>query len=223
MSYFGFNPKLLEILEYRFGNQGITFSGYEDKEFLEVYKNNEYICTLSVDGTVSCPNDKVINEQAQGVSEQYKEIRNAYLAYSNSAYMHDLIGAAGYKSLCEYGDHVLAAKLLSNMEFEYAIWQCDHGVLFVHNGTYFSDFNKAQENFAVRSGLMDKWKMLDESEWKLIRTGLVFLAMNCGDITTEQNVQIGKLINRIDVIVPEVQKHEVLEHQGLVADDGLEI
>ena len=58
---------------------------------------------------------------------------------------------------------------------------------------------------------------------KLLRQGLVHLGANYPDLTAEQNTNVGKLIEKVEMIVPSIQKHEQLEHHELVPDDGLEV
>jgi hypothetical protein len=58
---------------------------------------------------------------------------------------------------------------------------------------------------------------------KLIRQGLVHLGTEFPDLTYEQNTLLGKVVEKIEMIVPSIKEHEALEHHELVADDGLEI
>lgn len=132
-----------------------------------------------------------------------------------------------FRILARYNDIVLAARDDSEQGFSYGFqfvtWQYDYNRTGFEQGHYTTDYDDAKEDFALRCGLVDKHKLFDETEMKLIRQGLVHLGANFPDLTTEQMTLLGKVVERIEMLVPEIREHEELEHQGLVPDDELEI
>ena len=134
---------------------------------------------------------------------------------------------SNYRILNEYNNVVLAARDDSTLGYGHGLhfttWEYGYnreGFLYGH---YTTDFENAKEDFATRSGLINRYKMFNETELKLIRQGLVHLGANYPDLTAEQNTNVGKLIEKVEMIVPSIQKHEQLEHHELVPDDGLEV
>jgi hypothetical protein len=144
-------------------------------------------------------------------------------AYWNYAKGEPLPAQPDYHKMCELGKIVLAAKMMNYGYLEYVTWQQDLEKTRVDAGHYFTDYEAAKEDFASRAGLIDRNKLFTETEMKLIRQGLVHLGINFPDLTHEQNTLLGKVVEKIEMIVPEIQEHEALEHHELAPDDGLEI
>jgi len=134
---------------------------------------------------------------------------------------------SNYRILNEYNNVVLAARDDSSLGYGHGLhfttWEyaCNReGFLYGH---YTTDYENAKEDFAIRAGLINRYKMFDETELKLLRQGLVHLGADYPDLTVEQMTNVGRLIEKIGIIVPEIRGHEELEHNELVPDDGLEI
>jgi hypothetical protein len=106
-------------------------------------------------------------------------------------------------------------------EFQFATWhQDDDGEL--RWGNYFNDFESAKEDFVFRSGLIDKSKQFTETEIKIIHQGLTQLVKN-GEVSFEHNTAYGKIIEKIEDIIPEIKSHEKKEELKLISDDELEL
>ena len=132
-----------------------------------------------------------------------------------------------YRILNEYNNIVLAARDDSALNYGHGLhfttWEYAYnreGFLYGH---YTTDYESAKEDFAVRCRLVNRYKMFSETELKLMRQGLVYLGANYPDLTTEQMTNVGKLIEKVEIVVPSIQAHEELEHSELVPDDGLEV
>jgi hypothetical protein len=134
---------------------------------------------------------------------------------------------SNYRILNEYNNVVLAARDDSALGYGHGLhfttWEYSYereGFLYGH---YTTDYDEAKEDFAVRCGLIDRNKLFNETEMKLIRQGLVHLGANFPDLTLEQNTLLGKVVEKIEMIVPEIQEHEELEYDELVPDDELKL
>jgi len=132
-----------------------------------------------------------------------------------------------YRILNEYNNIVLAARDDSALGYGHGLhfttWEYAYnreGFLFGH---YTTDYESAKEDFAVRCGLVNRYKMFSETELKLMRQGLVYLGANYPDLTTEQMTNVGKLIEKVEIIVPSIQERSPLESHDLLPEDGLEI
>ncbi len=132
-----------------------------------------------------------------------------------------------FRILSEYNNIVLAARDDSELGYGhglyYVTWRYSYGRTGFEHGNYTEDYAAAKEDFAVRCGLIDKSKLFDETEMTLIRQGLVHLGANFPDLSAEQMTILGKVVGRIEMLVPDIRAHEELEHQKLAPEDGLEI
>ena len=134
---------------------------------------------------------------------------------------------SNYRILNEYNNIVLAARDDSALNYGHGLhfttWEYGYnreGFLYGH---YTTDYEDAKEDFAVRCGLINRYKMFSETELKLMRQGLVYLGANYPDLTTEQMTNVGKLIEKVEIIVPSIQERSEFERQDLLPEDGIEI
>ena len=67
-----------------------------------------------------------------------------------------------YKKLAEFNGVVLGGTEHSNGDFEFATWSYADNSLY--HGHYYTDYNKAKEDFAIRSGLVKKQLQFNEEE-----------------------------------------------------------
>jgi len=75
----------------------------------------------------------------------------------------------------------------------------------------------------IRSGLIDRNKMFNETELKLIHTNLInYVALN-PNIEYRIEEAIGSVLDKIENIIPEILARDELEELELVDDDGLEL
>ena len=134
---------------------------------------------------------------------------------------------SNYRILSEYNNIVLAARDDSALGYGYGLhfttWEYGYNHEGFSHGHYTTDYDSVKEDFAVRCGLVNRYKMFNETELKLIRQGLVHLGADCQDLTTEQMTNVGKLIEKVEIIVPALREREPYEEQDLVEEDGLEI
>ena len=75
---------------------------------------------------------------------------------------------------------------------------------------YFYGKEDAFESFAVRSGLVDEKKLLTETELKIVHAGLVKMRTIDDDLSADDLNSIERLVDRIEDIIPELQKKEKL-------------
>lgn len=75
---------------------------------------------------------------------------------------------------------------------------------------YFYNKEEAFESFAVRSGLIDEKKLFTETELKILHTGLVKMMTVDNDLNQDDINSVGRLVERIEDLVPELKKQESL-------------
>jgi hypothetical protein len=132
-----------------------------------------------------------------------------------------------YRILSEYNNIVLAARDDSELGYGHGLyfvtWEYSYERTGFTQGNYAMDYEAAKEDFALRCGLIDRNKLFSETEMKLIRQGLVHLGVSYPDLTFEQNTLLGKVVEKIEMIVPEIQERDHYEAHDLIAEDGLEM
>ncbi len=95
-----------------------------------------------------------------------REVLDYCTAYEKSSELKADGLSEKYRCLAEFGGTVLAAKH-TEYGFEFVTWDRTYDGKAVCQGKYFEDYAAAKENFATRSGLIDKDKLFgtDELEW----------------------------------------------------------
>lgn len=114
----------------------------------------------------------------------------------------------GYRKLLAYNDQVLAAKKIGE-GYQFAtgyrtVLSLNH---YIVNKSY-SDYSKACEDFAIRAGLVDQNKLLNEAELKVIYCGLTqLIRIDPPQVTFEDLTAIGQVLNKINFsILPELNQ-----------------
>ncbi len=102
-----------------------------------------------------------VNDKLNSAAELVREYDNA-MSHAPDLNIPDL--SQPYKLLAQYGNVVLAGKILSSGSFEFVTWrQNDNGV---EHGNYFgNNYAGAKEDFAVRSGLVNENKLFSNEEY----------------------------------------------------------
>lgn len=113
-----------------------------------------------------------------------------------------------YHSLAEFNGTVLAAKYNEEYGFEFVTWDRTFDGKGVTQGNYYSDYSAAKENFATRSGLIDKDKLFSTEELEQIRKCVNFTARHNGDLRFEDCQYLKKLNDKISESLPEQQQNE---------------
>jgi hypothetical protein len=218
--------RLLKIELTKLGFPDAKYVRYSDMESgIEVNPHDQHLIRIMDGGAISYygEHDHIVLNYIRPVSERINEIIAAW----EKAPAVPIEDISHFRVLSEYNNVVLAARDDSDRSFgygfEFVTWRYTHGRTALEHGNYTSDYEAAKEDFAVRCGLIDRNKLFDETEMKLIRQGLVHLGADFPDLTYEQNTLLGKVVEKIEMIVPEIEEHEVYEEQALAPEDGLEI
>lgn len=128
----------------------------------------------------------------------------------------------GYKKLLEYEAIVLAMRKI-NDTYEFVTWLYTYDGEGITLGRYFTDLKAAEEDFAIRAGLINANRLFAETDLKLIHSSLVgYVGLN-GNLSYKDEKAIGSILEKIELLVPEILRHNKLEDLELVSDDGLEL
>ena len=183
------------------------------REMSEWLRENEFdfsekdgCMIVSVDG---CAEAKIyssgtIAALAENVGDEYHEIlqiaRDIYeycSVYEKAAPLKANGLSGDYRCLSEFNGTVLAAKYSEQNGFEFVTWDRTYDGKGVCQGNYYSDYLAAKENFAVRSGLVDKERLFDIDELKYVHKCIAFALENDNSFDYEQEKKLSKIKERI--------------------------
>ena len=192
---------------------GIVYTDPADKRMPKIHDNGDIVYGTEYDHLVVSDIQPIVDKVNEQVAAWEK---SQPISFNDTS---------KFRIIAEYNNVVLAARDDGNIGhgLHFTTWAYNLDRTGFDDGHYTEDYEAAKEDFAVRAGIINRYKMFSETELKLIRQGLVYLGANYPDLTTEQMTNVGKLIEKVEIIVPSIQKHEELEHNEIVPDDGLEI
>ena len=126
-------------------------------------------------------------------------------AYEKSAPLKAEGLTENYRCLSEFNGTVLAAKH-TEYGFEFVTWNKTYDGKAVCQGKYFEDYAAAKENFATRSGLIDKDKLFSMEELERIGKCVDFTMRHNGDLNFDDCECLKKLNEKISESLPEQQQ-----------------
>lgn len=214
------------LLRIELARIGFTEAAYsENQKLFLICPSDERIPKIRDNGDIQYGTefDPIVISAICPILDRVNEIVAAWERSPNLPF-EDL---SHFRMLNEYNGVVLAARDDSKLGYDYGMhfvtWEYTNNREGMMYGHYTNDYDAVKEDFAARCGLINKNKLFNETEMKLIRQGLVHLGIDFPDITVEQNTLLGKVVEKIELIVPEIREREELEHQSIIPDDGLEV
>jgi hypothetical protein len=107
----------------------------------------------------------------------------------------------------EHNGVVLACKQHPLFDYVLSTYRCDEKKNPIQR-QYFYNKEDAFESFATRSGLIDEKRLFSETDLKVIYAGLVKMRTVDNDMTQDDLNSVERLVDKIEDIVPELQKRE---------------
>ncbi len=179
------------------------------------FENGEFAVTLNDGDVIKIRKDDVLyssgdffetgREAFYALYHLNREVLDYCTAYEKSAPLIADGLSGNYRCLAEFGGAVLAAKYNDEFGFEFVTWDRTFDGKSVCNGNYCSDYAAAKENFATRSGLVDKDKLFSTEELERIGKCVKFTMQNCGDLNFDDCECLKKLNEKISENIPEQQ------------------
>ena len=133
-----------------------------------------------------------------------REVLDYCTAYEKSSELKADGLSEKYRCLAEFGGTVLAAKH-TEYGFEFVTWDRTYDGKAVCQGKYFEDYAAAKENFATRSGLIDKDKLFGTDELEWLGKCVNFTMRHNGDLNFDDCECLKKLNEKISENLPEQQ------------------
>ncbi len=153
-----------------------------------------------------CPSDSY--SQIRRITKEASDFCNAY---AKAAPLKADGLSEKYRCLAEFNSTVLAAKYNEEYGFEFITWDRTFDGKGVTQGNYYSDYSAAKENFATRSGLIDKDKLFSTEELEQIRKCVNFTARHNGDLNFDDCENLKRLGEKISESIPEQQQSDAPE------------
>ena len=186
-----------------------------EEEYNFSFENGEFAVTLNDGDVIKIRKDDVLYSDGD-FSETGREafyalyhLNRSVLDYCSTYEKATLLVADGlsenYRCLAEFGDAVLAAKYNDEFGFEFVTWDRTYDGKAVCQGKYFEDYVSAKEDFAIRSGLVDKDKLFTTEELEQIRKCVDFTARHNGDLNFDDCENLKKLDEKISENLSEQQ------------------
>jgi hypothetical protein len=182
-------------------------------EGYDVVKDGDFLVSSLNGRAIASVNDiRIINNLNDNSDEEYlkikdivKDISEYCSAYEKSPLLRAEGLSGNYHCLSEFNGTVLAAKS-GEYGFEFVTWDRTFDGKGVTQGNYYTDYLEAKENFAARSGLIDKDKLFDIEDLENIRMCLNFTARHNGDLTFDDCDKLKMLSEKIEAVIPDVQQ-----------------
>ncbi len=191
-------------LSRRLGEDGYNFS-FENGEFAIVLSDGDVIKIRENDVLYSSGDFSEVGKDAfYALYHLNREVLDYCTAYEKAEPLIADGLSEKYRCLAEFGGTVLAAKH-TEYGFEFVTWDRTYDGNSVRQGNYYSDYAAAKENFATRSGLVNKEKLFSTEELERIGKCIDFTVGNNGDLNFDDCECLKKLNEKISESLPEQQ------------------
>lgn len=193
-----FNKEVSRVL----CKNGFTVS--ENSGCINVYSDGVIQAKIFDSETISAPR----NDSGEAYFK-IKDIARTVGEYCSAYEKAPVLKAEGlpenYRCLSEFNGTVLAAKN-SEYGFEFVTWDRTFDGEGVTQGNYYTEYVAAKENFATRSGLIDKDKLFSDEQLERLRCCVKFALENDENMSLPYQKDLESLKERIDEIAPEQQQ-----------------
>lgn len=188
------------------------------------------LCHISSDGVISYFPEHLNTEEKKAIYRQLEDISEEVKIYVRAMEEAPPLKAVdlrdGYKLLCEHENIVLAGKDMGEHGYQFVTWQYTYDRKGVTLGHYYhNNYAGAKEEFAVRSGLIDKHKLFEPEELKEIYLLLDQGPQYIPDLTYDQERRMMGLREKLERIAPKAgadYRTELAELQEKISDELLE-
>ena len=199
-----FNKEVSRVLEQN------DFTVSNSSGYISVFSDGKEMAKIFDNGMISAP-DGTSGDAYFEIKKIAGAVSEYCSAYEKAAPLkaEDLSG--NYRCLAEFNGTVLAAKYNEEYGFEFVTWDRTYDGKAICQGKYFENYAAAKENFAVRSGLVDKDKLFSTEELERIGKCVDFTMRHNGDLNFDDCECLKKLNEKISESLPEQQQSEAPE------------
>ncbi|MBD5128947.1 MAG: hypothetical protein HDT43_03350 [Ruminococcaceae bacterium] len=186
------------------------FAVSKGDDSLNVRTTDSYSVKILENGSMRVPEDCPSDSYSQ-IKKVMKETYDFCSAYAKAAPLKADGLSEKYRCLAEFNSTVLAAKYNEEYGFEFVTWDRTFDGRGVTQGNYYSDYSAAKENFAIRSGLIDKDKLFSTEELEQLGKCVNFTARHNGDLNFDDCENLKRLGEKISESLPVQQQSDAPE------------
>lgn len=212
------NNRMKEVLEAELSRLGLNIQR-ESFSVLSVLQKNDPIAFIHDNGEIHYPAnvEAALIHQIPNIVGKVLEIERSY---RNAAQL-GISSLSSYRSMLEYNHHVLAGRYDGEGEFRFVTWEMNSERTGFAIGHYFyrNEYEKAKDDFLMRSGLLDKGRLFDSDQLSSLYTALLYRSINDPTLGYNEKQSIDLLLQKIESLTPHSPN---LLHSPLQAELDLE-
>ena len=176
--------------------------------WLAVSSDGMPLCRVKYNGNCIVNDNPYLSEEYLGkIAEVQNELLTVkdYVALYEHAQQMKAADVSEYRQLASFGDTVLAATYSEKNGFMFCTWKQNADGDSVFLGDYSPNYEYVKEAFAVRSGLVSKYRLFSEKESADLYRCLDFAKVNCETLTYEQERQLDKIQDKLTDAYPSLE------------------
>lgn len=184
-------------------------------ETFQIYREDEYVCSIESGGEIRY---KVLSEDQQIIQKFFEDNFQLYILCEHFPRM-PFDSVSEYAKFYEIGNTVMGAKILSDHRIEFATWEYDYERKGVIWGHYWNDYKAAKEDFAIRSGLIDKRRIFSSEQLAILHEACLFQSLYDTDLTFKKEKGLYEMVERLEELrpslhlEPEMKTNELQEEE----------
>ena len=217
--------KFLQQVHRRLNEQGITNSKLRDT-CIDIYEGETEIFKIDGKGSMFYSSDNrfrnVVDELHEIIQPIVCEVDEYLRAMENGTELKARDFDMPYIKIAEYNEVVLAGREHSNGGFEFATWNYKNNSLY--HGHYSTDYKGAREDFATRSGLVNKNLLFNKAELVEIYRCIEDTLNNEYEMSDKQREMLEDVHTRIKLSVPgfdELLKEAIDQREEQEVNQGM--
>lgn len=174
---------------------------------LDILYDGRRLCSLNEkDHILSAAAERDTPER----DDMYQSIGNMithtkeYVRLYENAQPFEIEGISDYRKLAEFNGVVLGAKDMGDYGVQFSTWLLTYGGTGVTLGHYTFDYELAKNDFAERSGLVDKHRQFTNEQLADIYRCVAFSKDTVDSLSYEQDKALDELMDKIGCVLPEI-------------------
>ncbi|WP_052769869.1 hypothetical protein [Paenibacillus sp. IHB B 3415] len=195
------NNRMKEVLEAELSRLGLNIQR-ESTSVLSVLQKNDPIAFIHQNGEIHYPAnaEAELAHQIPSIVGKVWEIERSY----RNATQLGISSLSSYRSMLEYNHHVLAGRYDGDGEFRFVTWEMNSERTGFAMGHYFyrNEYEKAKEDFLMRSGLLDKGRLFDSDQLSSLYAALLYRSLNDSTIGYNEKQSVDHLLQKIESLAP---------------------
>ena len=172
----------------------------DDKGWLLVSSDGIPLCRVKHNGNCIVNDNKFLSDEYRSkiadIQDEISTVREYVGLYEHAPQMK-AADVSDYRQLAAFGDTALAATYSEKNGFMFCTWKQNADGNSVFWGDYSPNYEYVKETFAVRSGLVNKYRLFSEKESADLYRCVDFTKANCETLTYEQERQLDKLQEKL--------------------------